>query len=76
MDFNQIMLITWDILQSVAIILGGATMMFRGLLKLSEYTTTMRDDRFFQKIIKGLKWLSGNVNLIKNKVDVQIKNKK
>lgn len=54
-------------------IIGGATVAFRGLLELSKYTKTEKDNKFFSAVLKFLEKLSGNVSEMKNVIEVVAK---
>ena len=52
-------------------VIGSATLIFRGLLILTQYTKTLRDDKIVSKILKVLQFISGNVSKIEQQIVVK-----
>ena len=57
----------------IVIVIGGATLVFRGLLILTQLTKTNKDDKIVSKILKVFEWLSLNAGQIKNVLVVKTK---
>jgi hypothetical protein len=60
MEITQILLLITEII-------GGATIVFQGLYRLSKLTKSERDDNFFKKVLNALTTISG-VFALDNKV--------
>lgn len=72
MEITQIILLGTEII-------GGATIVFQGLYKLSKLTKSKKDDNFFKKILNALTTISGVIALdnstisTNKKVEIKIK---
>jgi len=56
-----------QILTLITEIIGGATLVFQGLYRLSKLTKSERDDNFFKKVLNALTTITG-VFALDNKV--------
>lgn len=66
---------TFDILNMVNIIvsvIGSATLIFRGLIILTKFTKTNRDDEIIGKILKVFEHLSLNTSKIKDVLIIKV----
>ena len=61
------------ILLAIPLIIGGATLIFRGALIVTKLTKTDRDDKYVSKILKVLEFISLNVGKITSTIVVQTK---
>ena len=62
-----------EIMIAIPVIIGGATLVFRGLLILTQLTKTDKDNKIVSKILKVFEWLSLNAGQIKNVLVVKTK---
>jgi len=56
-------------------VIGSATLIFRGLLILTKFTGTEKDDKIVGKILRVFELLSMNVGKIKNEIVIQTRSK-
>lgn len=67
MTFPDIIEIIKEIAKALAVIISGATVLFRVFLKIAETTETKKDDRIIKRTIKKLtrvlEFLSLNVDI-------------
>ena len=61
------------IIIAIPIVIGGATLIFRGILILTKLTKTDKDDKIVSKILKVFEYLSLNVGEIKDIIVVKTK---
>ena len=78
MDASTIMELVIQVGEGTLMIIGGATVIFRVLVKVSKYTKTQKDDNFVKKILdflyKASEIISGNLK--QAEVTVSIEEKK
>jgi len=56
-----------QIAEKIMIVIGGATLIFRGLLKIAKITPTKKDDKICKKILTFLVTISGLIALDSDK---------